>query len=212
MEYLRFAGGRPTGKYCGLGLAGFPNRAPERRRHGGSPLIPVLLSLPKAGPDYHSVHTIIPVRLRVSRQSRGFPRRCNRFLASFAEQVCFNSSTRGIYCSPTPLKAGYAALSTKWVPHAGPTLAVVSSHALGPPRRQGQRLHAIVDRPSSLTPSTSPRLGVESQHQELHRYAGDGFLGPPLKSVAPTRILRHPLLSPRSPVGERRCRMNRLCY
>jgi len=44
-------------------------------------------------------------------------------------------------------------------------------HGHGPPRKRGPRPHAIVDRPATLTPSISPRLGVESQHQELHRCA-----------------------------------------
>jgi hypothetical protein len=168
---------------------------PKRRRLGGSPLSPVLLSSPKAGPDYHSVHTLIPVRLCVRRQSRGFPRRCNRFLASFAEQVCGNPSQNeeSAVHQPHSRQATLHTALTGTACRYNPSRSF--THVLGPPRRQGQRLHAIVDRPSSLTPSTSPRLGVESQHQELHRYAGDGFLGPPLKSVTPTRILRHPLLS-----------------
>jgi hypothetical protein len=73
------------------------------------PFKPRSASLPKAGPDYHSVHTLIPVRLCICRQSRSFPRRCNRLLASFAEQV-----SSGIRHPPTPLKAGYAAHSTNW--------------------------------------------------------------------------------------------------
>lgn len=47
-----------------------------------------------------------------------------------------------------------------------------------PPRDRGLRPHAIVDRPSPLTPSNDPRLGVNSHHQGLHLYAGNGFLGP----------------------------------
>jgi len=35
----------------------------------------------------------------------------------------------------------------------------------------GHRPHAFVDRPITLTPSTSPRLGASSSHKELHRYA-----------------------------------------
>ncbi len=80
-------------------------------------------------------------------------------------------------------------------PHAGSTPSrscrLYGNHALGPPRRRGQRLHAIADRPVSLTPSTNPPLGVESQHQELHRCALDGFLGPSSGIAASTRILRH---------------------
>jgi len=67
-----------------------------------------------------------------------------------------------------------------------------NSHALGPPRWRGQRLHAIVDRPIPLTPSTNPRLGFGCQHQGLHRYARYGFLGPSSKTTFLTRILHHP--------------------
>ena len=42
-----------------------------------------------------------------------------------------------------------------------------------------------------LTPSTSPRLGVSGQHQGLHRCALNGFLAPPSKVTALTRILHH---------------------
>lgn len=45
--------------------------------------------------------------------------------------------------------------------------------------------------PLFLTPSTSPRLGIKSQHQELHRYAFNGFLGPSSELTIPTRILHH---------------------
>jgi hypothetical protein len=55
--------------------------------------------------------------------------------------------------------------------------------------------------PSPLTPSTSPRLGVESQHQGLHRCALDGFLAPPSEPTTPTRILRDQLLLIRLSVG-----------
>jgi hypothetical protein len=122
---LRLAGGRLTGRYCGLGLAGFPNRAPGRRHPGGSPLSPVLLlGLPIAGPDYHLVHTLIPVKLCISRQSRGFPRRFGRSLASFAEQV---SSI--IRYPPTPLKAGYTAHSTNGAAYrSNPSRSLVPTH------------------------------------------------------------------------------------
>ncbi len=56
-------------------------------------------------------------------------------------------------------------------------------HALGPPRKQGHRPHAIVDRPATLTPSINPRLGVESQHKELHRCALRRIFRPALKMV-----------------------------
>lgn len=64
-------------------------------------------------------------------------------------------------------------------------------HGRGSPRQQGQRLHALVDRPTVLTPSSNPRLGVDSHHQRLHRCALNGFLGPSSKKWLLTRILRH---------------------
>lgn len=66
-----------------------------------------------------------------------------------------------------------------------------TNHALGPPRKRGLRPHAIADRPTTLTPCTSPQLGVESQHKGLHRCALSGLLAPPSGVPAPTRILRH---------------------
>lgn len=95
---------------------------------------------------------------------------------------------------PAPLKAGYTAHSTIRYRMQVQLKAVAICHKLEPPRMKGHRLHAIVDRPSSLTPSTSPQLGVESQHQELHRCARDGFLGPPSKQISTTRILHHLLM------------------
>jgi len=64
-------------------------------------------------------------------------------------------------------------------------------HALESPRKQGPRLHAIAGRPAPLTPSSNPRLGVESHHQGLHRCALSGFLGPASETRVATRILRH---------------------
>lgn len=68
-------------------------------------------------------------------------------------------------------------------------------HEVGSPRKQGQRPHAVADRPTPLTPSTNPQLGVESQHQGLHRCARGGFLAPPSEPESPTRILRHPSIN-----------------
>jgi len=48
---------------------------------------------------------------------------------------------------------------------------IVRAARPGPPRKRGPRPHAVADRPASLTPGVNPRLGVESQHQELHRCA-----------------------------------------
>ena len=51
--------------------------------------------------------------------------------------------------------------------------------------------HAIEDSPSTLTPSISPKLGVRSQHQKLHRYALNGFLAPSSNKDLLTRIPHH---------------------
>ena len=51
--------------------------------------------------------------------------------------------------------------------------------------------HAIEDSPSTLTSSISPKLGVRSQHQKLHRYALNGFLAPFSNKDLPTRIPHH---------------------
>ena len=51
------------------------------------------------------------------------------------------------------------------------SLRVGSKHNIRSPRNRGQRPHAIADRPTSLTPSINPGLGVRSTHKELHRCA-----------------------------------------
>lgn len=64
-------------------------------------------------------------------------------------------------------------------------------HPIRSPRGKGQLSHAIAGRPALLTPSIDPRLGVVSLHQELHRCALNGFLGPPSGTISLTRILHH---------------------
>lgn len=64
----------------------------------------------------------------------------------------------------------------------------------GPPRKKGQRPHAIVDRPLSLTPSINPRLGASSRHKELHRCALWRIFRPAFRNGRLTRILHHPML------------------
>ena len=72
-----------------------------------------------------------------------------------------------------------------------PSRKAFQPHELGSPRKQGQRPHAIADRPTTLTPCTNPQLGVESQHKGLHRCALNGILSPSSRKPTPTRILRH---------------------
>lgn len=76
---------------------------------------------------------------------------------------------------PEPRKAGYAVPILQQIQVRLNTFPWANK----PPRERGLRPHAIADRPQPLTPSISSRLGVSSQHQELHRCALDGFLGPP---------------------------------
>ena len=75
---------------------------------------------------------------------------------------------------PEPRKAGYSAPILQQM-----QVRFYAYNTYQPPRERGQRPYAITDRPIPLTPSTSSQLGVSSRHQELHRCALDGFLGPP---------------------------------
>src|SRR5699024_11013344 len=61
----------------------------------------------------------------------------------------------------------------------------------GPPRLMGQRPHAFVDRPKTLTPSINPRLGASSQHMELDRCALWRIFRPDFRIGGLTRILHH---------------------
>src|SRR5699024_6784179 len=61
----------------------------------------------------------------------------------------------------------------------------------GPPRLMGQRPHAFVDRPLTLTPSMDPRLGASSRHKELHRCGLWQIFSPAFRIGGLTRILRH---------------------
>lgn len=80
----------------------------------------------------------------------------------------------------------------RFIPQAVATAPLgAHHHRLGPPRKWGPRPHAIVDRPTTLTPSISPRLGVESQHQKLHRCALWRIFRPAFRDGGLTRILRH---------------------
>ena len=48
-------------------------------------------------------------------------------------------------------------------------------HPIGSPRNLGRVPYAVMARPKILTPSTSPDLGNQGQHHELHRYARQRF-------------------------------------
>jgi len=108
--------------------------------------------------------------------------------SNYAHPVGSTATTQG------RLRCTQLFTTCRFIPQAI-VVALNNSHALGPPRGWGQRPHALVGRPTPLTPSTDPRLGVSSQHQELHWCALDGFLGPPSGKVALTRIQRHLPLS-----------------
>ena len=155
-------------------------------------------------PDYHLAHTAIPVMFLLPPDSLGvflsnaFPSSSLFCSEAFMQQRAgfFRpEEARLLPAIPlSPLKAGYATPGflprRRFTPRPWPQLAL-TSHRIGSPRGKGQRLYAITDRPRPLTPSTNPRLGVSSRHQRLHRCALDGFLGPPSKKEALTRILHH---------------------
>lgn len=81
----------------------------------------------------------------------------------------------------------------RFIPHSIAFATVDLSNSDGPPRLMGQRLHAFVDRPKTLTPSISPGLGAPSQHKKLHRYALWQIFRPAFRIGGLTRILHHPL-------------------
>ncbi len=121
-------------------------------------------------------------------QSRSFPRGL-----LFVFYPLLQRRFRPLGRPPTPRKAGYTAHSVNrmqvHIPCRSPCCAS-RYHKHGSPREKGICPHAIADCPLPLTPRIDPRLGVGSQHQELHRFAIGGFLAPPSKSTKPTRILR----------------------
>jgi hypothetical protein len=133
--------------------------------------------------DCHLAHTIIPglPGCNIARQPRSFPRQP---LPSPSPYCRLSLSL------PPPLsprRAGYAAPSRLGCRFNPGYFVGTRPPSRGSPRRKGPRLHAIVDRPPSLTPSADPRLGVGKWHQELHRCALSGFLGPPSVMVRPTQ-------------------------
>ena len=95
------------------------------------------------------------------------------------------------YITQGRLRYTQVILACRFIPQAIMRRMVPSYHKLGPPRKEGQRPHAIADRPQSLTLSIDPRLGVESQHQELHRCALWQIFRPAFKISRLTRILHH---------------------
>ena len=110
-----------------------------------------------------------------NRQSRGFPRELQPFLASLARTVSrIRNRRRFLYPHPPrSRKAGYAAPG--YYPHAGspqatgnckPLPAYLSLHGGRVDARMPLRIA-----PSSLTSSLDPQLGVSSQGQKLHRCA-----------------------------------------
>jgi hypothetical protein len=84
------------------------------------------------------------------------------------------------YSSQTSLKAGYAASG-------------VSAHITGyipfsilktePPRRKGQRPHAIVDRPYSLLPALTQGWAPQAKTRNFIDVPFSGFLAPPSELV-----------------------------
>ena len=159
-----------------------------------------LWSYPVTEPNHHLSPHYNPKSISCE-QPRGFPKQSDLLLASFATMVSSSDNrfvlaeTKwSVRYPPYSLKAGYAVPSTRafWpLNHK----AVAPSNRFHPvsyrskppqtirfesghmkhknrsPRKWGRISHAIAKRPKALTPSTNPRLGVESKHQELHRCA-----------------------------------------
>ena len=158
----------------------FPFKGVSRQMPGtGLPLSP-----------YRKAH----IAMLFSKLSRGFPQQDGPLPSLFCNNG-FTSCQLHRARSNWPHPAGSTATTQgrlhctqlittcRFIPQAI-VIAHVNSHALGSPRKRGQRPHALVGRPTSLTPSTSSQLGVSSQHQELHRCALNGFLGPSSKEVS----------------------------
>ena len=156
----------------------------------GFPITGCLAGLPTTKPDHHLVHILIPN----SCQSRRFPQQCRPIPSLFCNHgfiplpLCLRSiNNQGGFAMnpPQPLKAGYT------TPRRYPNVGFTPSHSSCPtkafPTNLGLHERGVICcmplqfAPSFLTPSTSPRLGVKSQHQELHRCALNGFLAPSSK-------------------------------
>lgn len=127
--------------------------------------------------DYHLVRTAI---LNIHKfQSRSFPHEpCNPpslfCTRGFSKQKLILWPNISLF-SPLPLtlKAGYTTYS--FVPHCRfnpfPYKRRLTYNTENGLHEGRVKFVCLYVRPIPLTPSTSPQLGVESQHKELHRYA-----------------------------------------
>lgn len=162
--------GSIAGKYCDLGPVGFPTCAPSRRRKAVS-LYDRLPASPTGRLDCHLVHTAIPALPRLTKHPRSFPRQpLRRSLASFAGTVsalrCHRG--RGGFAQLSPAPASRQATLHPALPHTDGSrtglqvnpkpwvLLDCMAHEFGPPCHQGQRPHAIADRPGGYPPAQTP--------------------------------------------------------
>ena len=135
------------------------------------------------------------------KRPRSFPRQQHHVLGSFAVPVSIPSpqcwSHRG--SASWNIHLNHSSQATLYPVH--PNTGSFPSRSSLPDQKKFPtvkglhgswvRPHAIEDSPSTLTPSISPKLGVRSQHQKLHRYALNGFLAPSSNKDLLTRIPHH---------------------
>src|SRR5699024_276567 len=105
---------------------------------------------------------------------------------------CISGSPAYLDLSSFPTRRS-SDLLCRFIPHSIIATRLSCSYRYGPPRYSGQRPHAFVDRPKTLTPSIYPRLGASSQHKELHRSALQRIFSPTFRNGGLTRILHHPV-------------------
>ena len=127
-------------KFYGLGPEGFPHALLRYRHLSGSPSKSVLQLSPAVSLNYHLVHTSI-LSIPLLECSRSFPQyHSNNCLSSFAEMVSISirhsHSRKATLCT---FSTAEKALQVYHITHQ-----IMNNMS---PRKKGQRLHAIVDRP-----------------------------------------------------------------
>lgn len=150
------------------------------------PITPQNAELPRASPDRHLEHTIIPGISRLE-QSRSFPWQTLRILILFCK--AYFIALGEFLC----LTQGRLLCTQRRLAHRVAGFPPVSSfrNRYGSPRKLGRKMYAVTSRPKSFTPSSSPRLGNESHHQKLHRCALWRYFNPAFGVASLTRILHH---------------------
>ena len=124
-------------------------------------------------------------------QSRGFPRQpLTNSLASFAKQISCMTD-RQIYQWPTDVCAKYAIpsyftqgrLRCNQFPGMQVFQYSPKDRRIKPPRNQGQRPHAIVDRPNSLLPGPTQSWALRANPTNFIDVPSSEFLASPSRTV-----------------------------